>query len=278
MVRSPIQFLSNCTIMHPLVNIAISAAKDAGTIIHKYSQQLERVKITEKSKNDFVSEVDLNAEQAIIHAIHKAYPDHSIMAEESGYIERDDEYTWIIDPLDGTKNFLHGFPFYAVSIAVKYKNKIEHGVIYNPINFELFTASRGQGARLNNQRIRVSKENRFDKTLIGTGFPCQSRSEDNSYINTFTSISNKCSGIRRTGSAALDLAFVAAGRLDGFWEFGLKPWDIAAGSILIKEAGGLISNDQGQEDILNSGNVVAGNPKTLKALLQLIKPAMQEET
>lgn len=277
MIEYFIQLLSKCTIMHPLVNIATSAAKEAGSIIHKYSQQLERIKINEKSKNDFVSEVDLKAEQAIINTIHKAYPDHSIMAEESGHVDNDSEFTWIIDPLDGTKNFLHGFPFYAVSIAVKHKNRIEHGVIYNPINLDLFTASRGQGARLNDQRIRVSKENRFEKTLIGTGFPCQNRDKNTNYLNTFTSISSQCSGIRRTGSAALDLAFVAAGKLDGFWEFGLKPWDLAAGSLLIKEAGGLVSNDQGNEDILNSGNVVAGNPKTLKALLQLIKPAMQKE-
>ncbi len=261
-----------------MVNIALTAAKEAGHIIHKHSQQLDRVKISQKDKNDFVSEVDIKAEQAIIHTIQKAYPDHSIMAEESGYQEHEQsEYTWIIDPIDGTTNFLHGFPFYAVSIAVKYKNKIEHGLIYDPIRLEVFSASRGQGAMLNNQRIRVNKEIQFAKTLIGTGFPFRNKEIAQKYFDTFTKIFDQCAGVRRAGAAALDLAYVASGRLDGFWEFGLKPWDVAAGSLLIKEAGGLVCDTEGQENYLNTGNIVAGNPKILKSLLQLIKPIMQNQ-
>ena len=203
-------------IMHPLVNIALTAAKEAGHIINKYSQQLDRVTVNEKSQNDFVSEVDIKAETAIINTIRKSYPDHNIMAEESGLEEKHSEYTWIIDPLDGTTNFIHGFPFYAVSIALKHKNRIEHAVVYDPNRLEFFTASRGQGAMLNNKRIRVKSENQFSKTLIGTGFPLRSKQTAQTYLNTFAAIFDQCAGVRRAGAAALDLAYVAAGRLDGF--------------------------------------------------------------
>lgn len=262
--------------MHPLVNIAISAAKDAGAIIHKYSQQLDRIKVNEKEKNDFVSNVDLQAEQAIIQTIHKAYPDHSILAEESGQLDNNNDYVWIIDPLDGTTNFIHGFPFYCVSIAVKHKGRIEHAAIFDPIKQELFTASRGSGAILNNQRLRVNTDSNFSKTLIGTGFPFRNKNTAQQYFETFTAIFDQCAGVRRAGAAALDLAYVAAGRLDGFWEFGLKPWDIAAGSLIIKEAGGLVSDTDGQDNYMKNGNIVAGNPKTLKSLLKLIKPIINE--
>lgn len=268
-----------CLTMHPFVNIAVSAAKEAGQIIQFHAQQLDRVKVSEKSSNDFVSNVDVKAEQVIIDTIRKVYPDHGIIAEESGISQsNNDEYTWIIDPLDGTTNFIHGFPFYGVSIAVKHKNKIEHGVVYDPIRQELFSASRGQGAMLNNKRIRVNSaaQQPFSKTLIGTGFPFRNAEIAQQYFETFSAIFNQCAGVRRAGAAALDLAYVAAGRLDGFWEFGLKPWDLAAGVLLIKEAGGLVCDSHGMESYLQSGNIVAGTPKTVKSLLQLIKPLVSK--
>lgn len=262
--------------MHPLVNIAITAAREAAEIIHRSAQQLDRIKVMEKATNDFFSEVDIKVEQAIIKTIHKSYPNHSIMAEESGYHEHEEsEYTWIIDPIDGTTNFLKGYPFYAISIAVKHHNRIEHGVIYDPIRHECFHASRGQGAKLNNTRIRVNQERLFEKTLIGTGFPFKSTQTAAAYFQTLSDIFNKCAGVRRTGSAALDLAYVACGRLDGFWEINLKPWDIAAGSLLIKEAGGLVTDLRGEERFLDNGQVVAGNPKTLKSLLQALRPLVE---
>lgn len=264
--------------MHPLLNIAVSAAREAGDIIMQYVDRLDRVKVTEKSKNDLVSEVDVKAEQAIIHTIHKSYPDHGIMAEESGFNQHgNDDITWIIDPLDGTANFLHGFPHFAVSIAVKQKNKIEHGVVYDPVRKECFQASRGRGAQLNGTRMRVAKTTKLDKALLGTGFPFRNKSLSDKYFDTFKELFTQCAGIRRAGAAALDLAYVASGRLDGFWEFGLRPWDIAAGSLLIKESGGLISGMQGEENYLNHGNILAGPPKVFKALIQSINSINKED-
>lgn len=264
--------------MHPLLNIATKAAEKAGEVIKRNSEQLERVRFSEKSKNDYVSEVDLKCEQIIIETIHKAYPNHAILAEESGELKNknSEDVTWIIDPLDGTKNFIHGFPYYAVSIAVKVGNKIEHGVVYDPIHDECFTATKGGGARLNNQRIRVSQQKFLDKSLIGTGFPFKDKSLKEPYLKTFEKVFTTASGVRRAGAAALDLAYVAAGRLDGFWEFALNPWDIAAGILLIKEAGGLVSDFNGGEDILKRGNIVAGTPKVFKALLQSLRPVLPE--
>jgi myo-inositol-1(or 4)-monophosphatase len=258
--------------MEPLLNIAISAARQAGDIIVRHMEQVERLKITEKSSNEYFSEVDIKAEQAIINAIHKAYPSHGILAEESGIHDGDNEFVWIIDPVDGTSNYLHGFPFFSVSIALKIKNRIEHGVIYDPLRHECFAASRGRGARLNDRRIRVSKQTQLSASLLGTGVPLRDVALAQRYFPTFEAMIGKCSGVRRTGSAALDLAYVASGRLDGFWEFGLRSWDIAAGSLLIREAGGLISDIHGGDDFLNNGNVVAGTPKVFKSLLQIISP------
>ena len=258
--------------MHPLVNIAISAAKDAGDIIHKFSQQKERMTINEKSKNDFVTDVDVKVESSIIRAIHKAYPDHSIMAEEAGYIEnKDTNTTWIIDPISGTSNFIQGYPSYVISIAVKQNNRIEHAVIFNPITLDIFSASRGQGARLNNQRLRVTKQNKIEKAMIGTHIPCQDPAFLTNHIEAFKNVSGHCAGIRQTGNPALELAYVAAGQLDGFWGFNLKPWQMAAGSLMIKESGGLVCDVLGAEDFLKTGKIVAGNPKILKLLLPLIK-------
>ena len=260
--------------MEPLLNIAVNAARQAGDIIVRNMEQVDHMKITPKNGNDFFSEVDIKAEQAIINTILKAYPDHSILAEESGSHEGSEEYVWIIDPLDGTSNYLHGFPFFAVSIALKIKNRIEHGVVYDPLRHEYFAASRGRGARLNDRRIRVSKQTQLGSSLLGTGFSGRDSVLNQKYLPTFEALVGKCAGMRRTGSAALDLAYVASGRLDGFWEFGLKPWDIAAGTLLIREAGGLVSDMHGGDDFLKEGNVVAGTPKVFKALLQAISPAL----
>lgn len=257
--------------MHPLVNIAISAAKDAGDIIHKYEQQKERIKINEKNNTEYVTDVDVKAEHTIIRAIQKAYPSHSIMAEESGYHENEDDTTWIIDPICGTKNFIHDYPSYVISIAIKQNNRIEHAVIYNPITLDIFSASRGQGARLNNQRLRVTKENKIERAFIGTNISKLTSEQIDKQSTAFANISSQCDEIRQTGCPALDLAYVAAGKLDGFWQFGLRPWQMAAGSLLVKEAGGLVCDTSGKEDFLKTGNIVTANVKILKSLLPLLK-------
>ncbi len=259
--------------MHPLLNIAISAARQAGDIIVRHLDQVDRIKPVAKGSQDFFCEVDVKAEQAIINTIHKAYPHHGILAEESGVHNPDAETVWIIDPLDGTSNYLHGFPFFAVSIAVKVKDRIEHGVVFDPIRHECFMATRGGGARLNDRRIRVSKQTQLGEALLGTGFPFRDVALAKRYMPTFEALFGKCAGVRRTGSAALDLAYVASGRLDGFWEFGLKPWDIAAGALLIQESGGRICDLQGGEDYLTKGDIVAATPKIFKPLLQILIPA-----
>ncbi|WP_028372899.1 inositol monophosphatase family protein [Legionella lansingensis] len=261
--------------MQPLLNIAVTAARLAGEIILRHIEQVDRLKITPKSSEEYFSEVDVKAEQAIINAIHKAYPDHGIIAEESGVYKDDAEAVWLIDPLDGTTNYLHGFPFFAVSIAHRVKNRIEHAVVYDPLRHECFSASRGQGAQLNERRIRVSKKTQLSGALLGTGFPFRNVTLAQRYLPMFEALIGKCAGVRRTGSAALDLAYVASGRLDGYWELGLRPWDVAAGSLILKEAGGLISSLQGGEDYMNKGDVVAGNPKIFKALLQTLMPVVK---
>ena len=256
--------------MQPLLNIAISAARQAGDIILRHIDQLDRIKITPKSSTDYFSEVDIKAEQCIINAIHKAYPEHGIIAEESGIQNEDAECVWIIDPLDGTHNFMHGFPFYAVSIAVRIKTRIEHAVVYDPLRHECFSASRGRGARMNDRKLRVSKQTQLKSALLATGFPFHDKAQTTRYLPTFEALCGNCAGVRRTGSAALDLAYVASGRLDGCWEFGLRPWDIAAGCLLVQEAGGLISDLHGGEDYFRHGDIVAGTPKVFKSLLQTL--------
>lgn len=264
--------------MHPLINIAVSAAREAGDIIMQYADRIDRLKIREKSKNDLVTEVDVKAEQAIIACIHKGYPNHSIIAEESGVNKHaDDEYTWIIDPLDGTSNFIHGFPHFAVSIAVKYKDKIEHGVVYDPVRKECYQASRGRGAQLNGKRIRVSKTTHIENALLGTGFPFRDKPQSAQYFETFKALFDKSAGLRRAGACALDLAYVANGRLDGFWEFGLKPWDLAAGSLLVKESGGLVTDTDGLEQYLSKGNILAAPPKIFKPMIQTLKSIVKED-
>jgi len=256
----------------PLKNIAIEAARAAGVIIIRALKRLDTIKIAEKQPNDFVTEVDQRAEEEIVGIIKKAYPSHSILGEESGHTEGDD-YQWIIDPLDGTRNFIHGYPQFAVSIAVSYKGKIEHGVIYDPLRQELFTATRGQGAQLNERRIRVSARKQLGECLLGTGFAYRHSDKDNPLPGKILETLLPASGdIRRAGAATLDLAYVACGRLDGFWEMGLKPWDMAAGALLIKEAGGLVCDIDGGENYLKSGNIVAANPVIIKQLLKSIHP------
>jgi myo-inositol-1(or 4)-monophosphatase len=258
---------------NPIVNIAVRAARAAGNVIIRALDRLDTVRVTEKGPNDFVTEIDQQAEREIINIIRKAHPHHGIISEECGEIASNDDYTWIIDPLDGTRNFIHGFPHFAVSIAISYKGKIEHGVIYDPVRQELFTATRGRGAQLNERRIRVSKRSNLEECLLGTGFPYRhSAAHIQAYTNSLHAILPICGDVRRAGAATLDLAYLACGRLDGFWEMGLKIWDIAAATLMVKEAGGLVSDFSGGEDFLKTGNVIAGNPKILKSLLQTVNP------
>lgn len=262
--------------MNPTLNIAVRAARSAGNVIIRNLGKLDTLAIHTKDRNDFVTEVDRQAEQEIIYTLRKAFPDHGILAEESGS-QGGDEYQWIVDPLDGTTNFLHGFPQFAVSIAMRHKGRMEHGVIYDPLRQELFTASRGAGAMLNDQRIRVTKRKSLEGSLLGTGFPFKSQHHLDAYLDMFRALFPQTAGIRRAGSAALDLAYVAAGRLDGFWEIGLNIWDMAAGVLLIQEAGGLSSDFSGGHNHLESGNIVAGNPKLFAEILKTIRPFVSEE-
>lgn len=263
--------------MHPMLNIATRAARAAGNLIVRAIQNPEDIKSVAKGRNDWVSEIDQRAEAVIIETIRKTYPNHAITAEESGGINADSDYEWIIDPLDGTTNFLHGFPHVAVSIAMKYKGKIEIGLIYDPLREELFTASRGNGAQLNGKRIRVGGTKDLDGALLATGFPFKKPHQLDTYLGLFKTLFPHCADMRRAGSAALDLAYVACGRVDGFWELGLMEWDIAAGVLLVQEAGGLVADFNGGHKYLESGNVVAANPKVFKAMLQAMGPAISPE-
>ena len=256
---------------HPMVNIAVKAARRAGRIINQATGNLDVLTVRHKSLNDLVSEVDRASEAAIIDTLQRAFPDHAILAEESGAAGQSD-YVWVIDPLDGTTNFLHGFPQYCVSIALLHKSVITHGVIYDPSRNDLYTASRGRGAYLNDKRMRVSRRDRLIDGLVGTGFPFRMFEHLDAYVAMLKEFMTKTAGVRRPGSAALDLAAVAAGRLDGFWEIGLAPWDMAAGCLMITEAGGLVGDLEGNEGFLQGGNVVAGNAKIFAQMLQVIEP------
>ncbi len=257
--------------MHPALNIAVKAARRAGSIINRASRDIDVIKVSAKRDKDFVTEVDRAAEEAIIGVLREAYPEHAILAEESGASGNSD-YRWIIDPLDGTTNFIHGFPQYAVSIAQAHKGILTHAVVYDPTKNELFTASKGAGAFLNERRLRVSKRTRLDESLIGTGFPFRVFDHADAYLGMFRDLMHKSAGIRRPGAASLDLAYVAAGRLDGFWEIGLSPWDMAAGALLILEAGGLVGDLSGDAAYLETGNIIGGNPKVFAQVLQTIAP------
>jgi myo-inositol-1(or 4)-monophosphatase len=257
--------------MHPTLSIAIKAARRAGQIINRASLDIGQLKITTKQQNDFVTEVDKAAEAAIIDTLRETYPKHAILAEETGASgQQDSEFQWIIDPLDGTTNFIHGFPQYAVSIALAHKGVLTQAVVYDPTNNELFTATKGAGAYLNDKRIRVSKRNKLEESLIGTGFPYRMFEHVDAYLAIFKEMTKRTAGVRRPGAASLDLAYVACGRLDGFWEFGLSPWDMAAGALLITEAGGLVGDLAGDPNYLVTGNIVGGTPKVFSQILQVV--------
>jgi len=260
-----------------MLNIAVRAARNAGDIIARYSNRIEELTVANKDHNDFVSEVDRQAENEIIAVIRKAYPDHGILAEESGQHGHGDEFQWIIDPLDGTTNFLHGLPQFAVSIALQHKGRLDQAVIYDPMRQELFTAGRGGGAYLDNRRIRVSKQVGLKGALLGTGFPYKDHTHLAAYLEMFKALIADSAGIRRPGSAALDLAYVAAGRFDGFWEIGLNPWDIAAGVLLVREAGGLVGDFVGGHDFMKSGNIVAAAPKLFPDMLREMRPHLSPD-
>ncbi len=255
--------------VHPLINVGVKAARSASRLIMRNFERADQLKPEQKGLSDWVSEVDRGAEAEIIRTIHHYYPDHAILGEESG-ASGDSEYCWIIDPLDGTTNFLHRLPHFAVSIAVQVRGQIEHAVIYNPAADELYTASRGAGAALNNRRLRVSRARHLGEALIGTGCPIRNPEAAARYLPMFEVVIGHTAGIRRAGSAALDLAYVAAGRLDGFWELNLKPWDIAAGLLMVIEAGGIVTELDGGE-VLETGNILAGNARIHAALGDLFR-------
>jgi len=256
--------------MHPMLNIAIRAARAGGTVIVRHVDRLDTVSVTEKSRNDFVSDVDRQAERVIVETLLRSYPNHEILAEEGG-ASGHSEFQWIIDPLDGTTNFLHGFPHYAVSIALRVAGRLDQAVVFDPLRQELFTASRGSGAQVDGKRLRVSRRTSLKGSLLGTGFPFRDIEGLDGYLACLGALIPHAAGIRRAGSAALDLAYVAAGRLDGFWEFGLAPWDMAAGVLLIQEAGGITSDALGGEDCMGSGDVVAGSPRVHREMLAHVR-------
>jgi myo-inositol-1(or 4)-monophosphatase len=261
--------------MQPLLNIAIRAARRAGDLIVRNVDRVPSLGVRSKSRNDFVTEIDQLAERDIIETIRRSHPDHGFLGEESGR-SGGDEFVWIIDPLDGTTNFLHGFPTFAVSLACEYRGRLEHGVVYDPMRQELFTTSRGDGAQLDGRRIRVSKQTELEGALIGTGFPYRANARwIDEYLAMLKSVMERTAGIRRPGAASLDLAYVAAGRIDGFWEIGLNAWDTAAGTLLITEAGGRIGTLSGGE-YRQGGNVIAGTPKVYEALVECLRPHLPE--
>ena len=253
-----------------MLNTAVKAARKAGAIITRASFDVDKLTIRAKRQHDFVSEVDHAAEEAIISVLKDAYPGHGFLAEESGYRDKQAEHLWVIDPLDGTTNFLHGFPQYCVSIGLLHKGKPTQAVIFDPTRNELFTATKGAGAYLNDRRIRVSKTDKMDGALIGTGFPFKVIDDVDDYLRMLKNVMKTTSGVRRPGAAALDLAYVACGRIDGFWEIGLSPWDMCAGALLIREAGGLVADLEGNDGYLDKGEIVAANSKLFSALLQTL--------
>jgi myo-inositol-1(or 4)-monophosphatase len=257
--------------MHPMLNIAVRAARSAGNVIARGFENGDDLQIEQKGENDFVTKIDKEAEQAIIAKIQQSYPDHTFVGEEGGLIEGDADFKWIIDPLDGTTNFIKGIPHFAVSIALQYKGRLDQAVVFDPLRGELFTASRGNGAQLNGHRIRASQARELGSTILATAFPFKAKESYDEYMKSFTAIFAKSGDIRRGGSAALDMAYVAAGRFDGYWERGIKPWDIAAGELLVRESGGLVTDFAGGNDPLLSGEIVAGSPRVVQALVKHLK-------
>jgi myo-inositol-1(or 4)-monophosphatase len=262
--------------MHPMLNVAVKAARRAGNIINRASLSSDKIQVTRKQHNDFVTEVDQAAESAIIDTLKDAYPDHGFLAEETGEVvsssaEGQPNHVWIIDPLDGTTNFIHGFPQYAVSIALAVDGVTQQAVVYDPTRDELFTATRGAGAYVNNRRLRVAGRTKMSEALIATGFPYREDQDVEAYLEIFAQMTRQCAGLRRPGAASLDLAYVAAGRVDGFFEQGLKPWDMAAGALLITEAGGLVGNYAGEESYLNTGEIMAANPRIYGQMVTVLR-------
>ena len=272
------QALTSCIVpaMKPTTNIAVRAARQAGSILMRYFEHLDSLKVVEKNKNDYVTEVDRGAEQAIISTIRQAYPEHAILAEETGDHDGND-FQWVIDPLDGTTNYLHGFPQFSISIALKHRGVLESAVVYDPLKDELFTADKGNGAYLNERRIRINNQKTLSGALIGTGIPFRDRRFIDQYLGMLKDMTQDTAGIRRPGSAALDFAWLAAGRIDGFWELGLSQWDFAAGALLVKEAGGTVTDLNGGDKYLETGNVVASNVKLQSEMLSLIKPHLNDQ-
>ena len=256
--------------MHPMLNIAVRAARKAGSIINR-AALAGGLNVRSKRAKDYVTQVDQAAEEAIIDIVKKAYPDHGFLAEESGASAPDAEYVWVIDPIDGTTNFIHGFPQYCTSIGIQHRGMLTHAVVYDPVANELFTASKGRGAFLNDRRMRVTALTRLGEALVGTGFPFKEVGRLDLYMRQLGTMMKTCSGVRRAGAAALDLAYVACGRLDAFWELGLSPWDMAAGALLIQEAGGLVGDLKGDQTYLESGDIVAATPKVFPALLEALR-------
>ena len=256
-----------------MLNVAIRAARAAGAIINRAALDVEAVRISQKQVNDFVTEVDHASEAAIIETLLTAYPQHAIHAEESGrtHGNQSSDHVWIIDPLDGTTNFIHGFPVYCVSIALSVKGRIEQAVVYDPTRNDLFTATRGRGAYLNERRIRVSKRTQLKQSLISTGFPFRKGDDFPTYLRMMSDVMQRTAGLRRPGAAALDLAYVAAGYTDGYFETGLKPWDVAAGSLLVTEAGGLIGNFTGEAEFLEQQECLAANPRIYGQMVALLR-------
>ena len=259
--------------LHPMLNVAIRAARAAGAVINRAALDIEAVRVSQKNMNDFVTEVDHMSEATIIEQLLTAYPQHGILAEESGtqHGNPNADHVWIIDPLDGTTNFIHGFPVYCVSIALAVNDRVEQAVIYDPSRNDLFTATKGRGAYMNERRIRVAKRTRLSETLLSTGFPYRKTDHFNRTLRIIGEVMQQAAGVRRPGAAALDLAYVAAGFTDGFFETGLKAWDVAAGSLLVTEAGGLVGNYSGESDFLHRGECVAANPRTYGQLVQILQ-------
>ncbi len=264
--------------MQPMANMALRAARQAGQIILRAMDRIDRLEIERKGRNDFVSNIDKEAESAIVEVLHNAYPEHGILGEEHGESYSSEEYTWVIDPLDGTTNFLQGIPHFCVSIALMKGPQFEHAVIVDPVSNEEFVASRGYGAQLNGKRMRVSSTDKLDHAVLNSGIPPAAIPQHlDAYMDMLKSFTRDCRALRRSGSAALDLAYVAAGRVDGFWEIGLNSWDIAAGVLLVREAGGFVGDLNGGDDFLSSGNIVAANPKVFRAMVQTIRPHLTAE-
>ena len=257
--------------MHPMLNIAVRAARVAGNIITKGFENRHDLILESKGDNDYVTQIDKDAEQAIIHKIQQSYPEHAFVGEEGGVVEGNEDFKWIIDPLDGTTNFIRGIPHFAVSIALMYKGRLDQAVVFDPIRGELFTASKGNGAQLNGYRIRVANSRDLSNTILATAFPFKDKANLPVCLERFTQIYQECGDVRRCGSAALDLAYVAAGRYDGYWEKGIKPWDIAAGELLVREAGGMCTDYSGGNDHMKKGEIVSGGPKIIQGLVKHLR-------